>query len=72
MPYEYETDMREENYPVMVWLNDRGMRDWRLISIDAHWMVGIFEREIAINEKLRKIQLEGDSLCKNEKSESND
>ena len=71
MPYEYETDMREENYPVMVWLNDHGLRDWRLISIDAHWMVGIFEREIEINQKLRQAQLEGDSLWKNEKLKSN-
>ena len=70
MAWEYETDMRKESYPVMAWLNDHGSRGWRLIRIDAHWLVGIFEREIEINQKLRQAQLEGDSLWKKERSES--
>jgi len=62
------------------WLNDNNKAyDWRFIQLLSdvkhpsgfNYARAVFEREIAINQKLRQAQLEGDSLWKNEKLKSN-
>jgi len=73
MPYEYEVHQHSINtmgQNLKEWLDKMGQNNWRLVSY--HPDIGapiIFEREIEVNQKLRKIQLEG-GLWKKEKSES--
>lgn len=77
MTYEYwvinQTDWAEvgtKKETLSRYLNCYGALGWRAVIYDRPASLLVFEREIAINENLRKAQLEGDSLWKNEKLES--
>jgi len=83
MPYEYivqQIIIANEDFldgALPEWLNTLGADDWRVVQLkdgpvkgeDSIMFMGVFERKIEINQKLRKIQLEG-GLWKKEKSES--
>lgn len=71
MPYEYQVFYYvgpDPNMPtgmitdedLVRWLNELGRQDWRLVELMDYFSGqarGLFERKIAISEKLRAIQL---------------
>lgn len=65
MPLEYRVLTTEilakDHREIEGWLNMFGLGDWTLKSIVPEFKIIILEREIAVNEKLREIQLKGDN-----------
>jgi hypothetical protein len=71
MQYEYDLKYREvgrgTDLDLIAWLNARGAIGWRVVDIDAEGSRVIFEREIAVNDKIRAEQLkEGEDASRSD------
>jgi len=83
MPYEYmvqQVIIMNEDFlagALPEWLNTLGADNWRVVQLkdgpvkgeDSIMFMGVFEREIEVNQKLRQAQLEGDKVWQKKQSE---